>query len=430
MGYQQYFRRETNQRPDRALLDRTEGTSAEQTARQRRRLTRGISVLALLLVVSAYLLLLGFHSAGQTAALLIVYRGQVAGGPVPGHPRTGLLLWAPRQNVEAEIASIVQRRAKMGLSTLTMDAGPHCTPSIRELEQEGLHLVLAQVPVDGDQGSVSRKLLADLEQIVSEHEPDLVVVATAMAPDLLLRSIDLPLAILPGAFSPSVPGRVEVRSQGRLVAPWVDSRHRLGELEVEPGGPGEPPSLHASTFALPSAQATADDPSTLGWGPETLFHDTIHFGQQGMGMLVARLMLRYTGADLALLNYLSIRAGLVGEVDAIDLEEAFPFHNQVELLTMTGQQLVDVLAVNVMEDTRYLLVAGWSQGVAGAWLDASGVPVSPQKEYRLATVDYLANGARGRQPLFLEGRDRLPTGLYTDRLVLDLLQDGPEEMHR
>lgn len=73
--------------------------------------------------------------------------------------------------------------------------------------------------------------------------------------------------------------------------------------------------------------------------------------------------------------------------------ELLPFENYITVLTLTGMQLerlADEIARSGGEP-----VAGWTMALEGD--DATGVlvggaPVDPQRSYRLATVDYLANG--------------------------------------
>ena len=73
--------------------------------------------------------------------------------------------------------------------------------------------------------------------------------------------------------------------------------------------------------------------------------------------------------------------------------ELLPFENYVTVLTLSGNQ-VEALADQIAA-TNGEPIAGWTmvlQGDDAVDVLVSGDPVSPTGEYRLATVDYLANG--------------------------------------
>ena len=341
---------------------------------------RVLIALAAVLVIGGYLAMLQTHGSESEPDVLVLYRGGPGGEP-PRHPVTGFWAWVGPDQLQDELDAIEARRE--GLPTYVLDASPVAT-SVRDQIVDGHTLALVELAA-GDP-------LPDLEA-------DLVVVGTSGP----LPALRPGLAVLPGRFDPAAT-EVDVSGQGQLVAPWVDSRWRIGQLAVE----WDELELTGRAVELTLGQAAADAPTVLG--AADLDHDMIHFGQQGLSLAVAQRVLDVTGADLVLMNYLSVREGLQGAVDPSTLEEALPFHNQVVLLTLSAEQVAGVLAENDPLTTGYLVVAGEAP--------ASG-------DVRVATIDYLANGARGRRPVFLEGRDVLRTGLFTDRLALDLLEPAP-----
>jgi len=337
--------------------------------------TRRVLIVVALLA-AAYVALLATHGATREPDVLVLYTGGPGGDP-PRHPETGFWAWVGPDQLAAELDAIRSRRAHR--PTFVVDATPDST-RVQRHELDGHRLALVEL-ADGD--------------TLPELDADLVVVATS-GPLPALRD---GLAVLPGRFDPAAT-EVDARGAGQLLAPWVDSRWRIGQLGVH----WDELELVGRAVELTVGQADEHATTVIGEGQHE--HDLIHFGQRGLSQVLAERVRAITRADLVLLNYLSVRAGLVGSVDPSLLEEALPFHNQVVMLTLSSAQAQSVLEANDPLTTGYLVVAG-------------DVPASG--DVRVATIDYLANGARGRQPVFLEGRDVLRTGLFTDRIALDLL---------
>lgn len=97
---------------------------------------------------------------------------------------------------------------------------------------------------------------------------------------------------------------------------------------------------------------------------------------------------------VALVNDGGLRVPIAeGPVTMRHTYELLPFENYIAVLTLTGAQL-ERLADEVARSNGEP-VAGWSMVLDGD--DATGVlvggaPIDPQATYRLATVDYLADG--------------------------------------
>ncbi len=354
----------------------------------------------------AYLGLLAAHGWQAEPDLVVLYRAGPHAAP-PKHHETGLLAWASPKALEAEVERFREARGKR--ETVLLDAAPTHT-RVRRLELKEGQILLAELAEGG---------MPELLSALRAAPSDLVVVATCLPVDRVLAALPPATAVLPGCYGPSVPGEVQVDGRGTLVAPWVDSRWRLGALQVilDPD-----PSLRAQSTTLRLESATATSPTLLGHGGQQLTQDLIHFGQEGLAGIIAARIQDLTQAELVLINYLSVRKGLVGPVTTRELEAALPFHNEVVLLTMDAEDLLDELAHNEAKDTRYLTVAGAHKELGGGWLLEDGRILEPGLSLRVATVDYLADGGRGKRPGFTRGRERVNTGLFTDRLALDLLE--------
>ena len=143
-----------------------------------------------------------------------------------------------------------------------------------------------------------------------------------------------------------------------------------------------------------------------------------------IGAAAADAMRQKTGADVALLHGFGFRemekqAGQ--SISRLDLFEALPFNNDVELLDLSGVQLLDALehAVSGFGDpnprllSRFVQVSGISFKVAPAGkarpagcnpgskgtrvsaVMVGGSPIKPTGTYRVAVADFMAEGGNG-----------------------------------
>ncbi len=101
--------------------------------------------------------------------------------------------------------------------------------------------------------------------------------------------------------------------------------------------------------------------------------------------------------DMAMLNDGGLRADIdEGPVDLSEIFELMPFENTVTIIDLTGHQ-VDTLAYQIAR-TRGEPVAGIRFGISSEPTRAfdiriGGELLDPDRTYRLALADYLANGA-------------------------------------
>jgi hypothetical protein len=378
-------------------------------------LRRRATPLALLLLALAYLALLQWRASAARAPVLVFYLGPTPSAPARNE-ETGLWTWATPEQVRARLEEGLE--AGRSRARITRALRTEAPEGLRvEVTTHGeTRLLLVELPASGPLDAFLGEVRA--------ADADLVVVATLRDPAEITAEVEGSVLLLPGRHHPGLGGEPESEGRNRLVAPWVDGRHRLGQVEILLD-PETGPAFRARGMDLALEKAPADAPTTLGFGPPELFHDGVRFSQQGLARALARVARDATGAEVSLLNYLSVRADLVGLVDAARLRRALPFHNQIVLLTLDGDRLQRLLDENEPMDTRYLVVDGLDADPDGTWRHEDGSPLDAGHPYRVATLDYLANGARGRRPIFLEGREFLRTGLFTDRLALDLLIPTP-----
>lgn len=110
------------------------------------------------------------------------------------------------------------------------------------------------------------------------------------------------------------------------------------------------------------------------------------------------------GVDLAIVNKGGIRNSLPkGKVSQGQLITMLPFFNKIQVVELPGSQLIEAFDV---------MAAAGGNGVSGnvsatydpavgkcVEITLSGQPIDPGKTYRVATIDYLAEGGDYMQPL-------------------------------
>ncbi len=134
--------------------------------------------------------------------------------------------------------------------------------------------------------------------------------------------------------------------------------------------------------------------------------DQVRFKPTNMGFLIAEAQRVKVGAHVAVMNSGGIRAGIeAGDISYKDVLTTQPFGNAVAFVELSGDELLDYLAVAASKpvDTgAYAQFAGVDieilDGVmAGAKVD--GIEIDPSGLYRLALNSYLASGGDGYPPM-------------------------------
>ncbi|MFT7723350.1 MAG: bifunctional metallophosphatase/5'-nucleotidase [Roseateles sp.] len=166
-------------------------------------------------------------------------------------------------------------------------------------------------------------------------------------------------------------------------------------------------------------------------------------GDSALGNLIADSQLAFARkqgpADLAFMNPGGIRADLVVEpgkpTTMSDLIAIQPFGNDLVALTLTGQQLYDVLLRQLPKgkaSPRLLQPSStlryhWRTGADGqpqlGEILVGGQPLNRTKDYRVVVNNFLSEGG-DEQVGFKHGRDRAVLGTDIDALV-DLLRANP-----
>jgi hypothetical protein len=154
-----------------------------------------------------------------------------------------------------------------------------------------------------------------------------------------------------------------------------------------------------------------------------------------LGRLIAAGLRRRAGADIGLMNAGGIRDSIpAGYITQAQVSNLLPFGNRVVSIRVTGVELKSVLENGVSKlpaaDGRFPQLSGASflfdvaRRVGDRVTDilVGDRPVDPKETYRLATVDYVANGGDGYS--MLAGKLVEDHGPDVDALLLSLASLG------
>jgi 2',3'-cyclic-nucleotide 2'-phosphodiesterase (5'-nucleotidase family) len=139
-----------------------------------------------------------------------------------------------------------------------------------------------------------------------------------------------------------------------------------------------------------------------------LFQEGVRRQETNLGNLVADVVRKTTGAQVALVNGGSIRSGIPkGEITRRQIYATLPFNNYLVAVRMTGKQLLESLEHGVSdiehEEGRFPQVSGIRfsfnrhkpAGQRVTSLYVGDAPLDLQKEYTVATLDFIAAGGDG-----------------------------------
>lgn|GEM_PF-849846 len=248
------------------------------------------------------------------------------------------------------------------------------------------------------------------------------------------------LVILAG-FSPQVNPKALTRYKGSVFAPAVDSRFRLGEIQITPQllGRGKislelipvqpqdktpTPEIfkqisrkYPPPIASPDYRAVRE--AFLGLGSDRLT-SPLDKPEKGLAspspLLIADLMREAGKTQIALSNPLALRGGLAGILRLDDLGKALPFWNELVTMELTGSQIQELRASSPGVKNREALC------LSDPALPTDKLNYRPRQAYLTATNNYLASGARGKAPVFLKGKRQINSGLLINYLLLDKIE--------
>ena len=162
----------------------------------------------------------------------------------------------------------------------------------------------------------------------------------------------------------------------------------------------------------------------------------LRLGESPLGNFVADVIRTRTGADIGVMNAGGMRASLPrGDVTVGDVMRILPFENRIVIATMRGTQvrvLLDRASRRIgkggfahFSGVRYVVRGDRAaEIVVGGTPGAGGAPLDANRLYRVATIDFVAEGGDGlmafKDPLRFE-----ETGIRLDKAANEYLRDHP-----
>jgi 2',3'-cyclic-nucleotide 2'-phosphodiesterase (5'-nucleotidase family) len=152
-------------------------------------------------------------------------------------------------------------------------------------------------------------------------------------------------------------------------------------------------------------------------------------GDTAIGDVIADSLRWKLHTDVAIYNFGGIRSELnAGPIKMSDVYTLLPFDNYAVALSLSGKQLLALLAQGLTGDHGTVQVSGLTMDVDAAGnpqhVLIGGKPLEPDRSYRVATIDFLAEGNDG-YTVFREARDRTTDELARDVFTAYLSQAGP-----
>ena len=180
-----------------------------------------------------------------------------------------------------------------------------------------------------------------------------------------------------------------------------------GRLEpIRPAGPENREVAAIAAKYQKQVDAIMNEP--VGSAAVDLDGKNVRLKETNLGNLIADILRKTSGADAAIINGGTIRTSIrQGTVKVSDVYAVVPFDNYIVAIRLTGRQIHDTLEHGVSgvedEEGRFPQISGLTftynrtapKGSRIKDVRIGGKPLVPEKEYSVATNDFLAAGGDG-----------------------------------
>jgi 5'-nucleotidase/UDP-sugar diphosphatase len=177
--------------------------------------------------------------------------------------------------------------------------------------------------------------------------------------------------------------------------------------EIRPKAGGEDPTIQAIVEKYRKrAEAVLETP--IGEAEVDLDGENVRRRETNLGNLIADIVRAACKAEAAIINGGGIRMSIAkGTIRVKDIHSVLPFDNYIVAIGLTGRQIVEALehGVSGLEENegRFPQVSGLSfryspsekKGRRIKEVQIAGQPLDPNREYAVATHDFLAAGGDG-----------------------------------
>lgn len=288
--------------------------------------------------------------------------------------------------------------------------------------------------------------LSLLNQRISEKGGHInILIAHVNNLDELVQKVENIDVIIPGRFQdqPSVGVR---KINNTYVLPYINSRYMgaaVIDLSFDRGGEKLKVSLSyeepAKTPEMPAIiEASLNDfynkfgtnyekvhTAFLGFGAKGLFHPLERPEESPAANIIADMIRNYSGAEICLINLLSVRKPLEGIIRGEDVEWVLPFGNRLVMMSLTGAQIEEIMKMNLRRDTKYIVPSGikveYDAASSSVKVYKDGIPLQRDKLYRTAVNDYLAESNKIEYKIFSLGKDKYVTKIPINGIFLEEL---------
>jgi 5'-nucleotidase/UDP-sugar diphosphatase len=262
---------------------------------------------------------------------------------------------------------------------------------IKELKEKAdVIVVLSHIGYPSDRDLAEK--VKGIDVIVGGHSHTKIVNPVAVGNTLIVQAWEHGKAL--GVLDLSVKGGKIIGFEGHLE-------------EIRPEKDGE----DSATLAILRKYRERVDAvlsKRIGETEVDLDGENVRKRETNLGNLIADIMRRASGADITLINGGGIRTSIrKGEVRVKDIYSVLPFDNYIVAIKLAGRQIREALehGVSAVEDEegRFPQVSGLSfkyspSGKRGSRIkeiSVAGHPIDLDKEYSVATNDFLAAGGDG-----------------------------------
>ncbi|MGD9503462.1 MAG: 5'-nucleotidase C-terminal domain-containing protein [Syntrophobacteraceae bacterium] len=315
--------------------------------------------------------------------------------------------------------SIVAPAGVAGLAFL--DEADAINSYIPAIKAKGVKAIVAIIHQGGaDVSSIVSRLDGEVDVVISGHThayTDSTVNNAAGNPVLVTQAYSAGTAFADITLEISPYTKDIVTKSAVITTTWGDA------------GAGLTPDGEVASIVAEADNAVADAVNVvIGQAAGDITRTQNAAGESALGNLIADGQRLYEGTDFAFMNPGGIRADIyAGNVTWGALFTVQPFGNQMVRMTMTGQQIYDVLAQQwaTPASPKMLQISGltyfWTyngSGVAGTITSVlkDGVPIDKSATYTVTTNNFLAGGG-DNFTVFKSGLDQVVDAADIDVLV-------------
>ncbi len=253
-------------------------------------------------------------------------------------------------------------------------------------------IVLSHIGFPADR--VLAEKVKGIDVIVGGHSHTKIIKPVSIGKTLIVQAWEHGKAL--GVVDLTIKDGKVIRSEGRL-------------LEIRPEDGGE----DRATLALLNKYKEKVDAvlhEKIGETEADLDGENVRKRETNLGNFIADVMRTASGADIALMNGGGIRTSIKkGEMSVKHIYSVLPFDNYIVAIKLTGKQIREALehGVSAVEDEegRFPQVSGLTfkysssekRGSRIKEISVGGLPINLDREYIVATNDFLAVGGDGYQ---------------------------------